>query len=92
MGGDTHSLLYSNHTFDKYGVGMLPLHTHDSEGTIHVESNEVRNFTLNDFLNLGKGLNTDKKVVEATVNGKSVPDYRSIPLDDDTNIKLNIMS
>lgn len=35
---------------DQYGVGMSPLHTHDTSGKIHEESNTVRDFTLRDFL------------------------------------------
>lgn len=91
IGANTESLLYSNHTLDKYGVGMSPLHTHDPTGTIHVESNVVRDYTLADFLNIWKGLDIDGKVVEASVNGKPVSDYKNIILND-TNIKLNIMS
>lgn len=45
--------LWNNHTLDKYGMqemamtegpmpGMAPLHTHDSSGTIHVESSVNR--------------------------------------------------
>ena len=94
VGADTESslLLYGNHTLDRYGVGMSPLHTHDPTGTIHVESNVVRDYTLADFLNIWKGLDIDGKVVEASVNGKPVTDYKNIILNDNTNIKLNIMS
>ncbi|HVH15491.1 MAG TPA: hypothetical protein VNA15_07215 [Candidatus Angelobacter sp.] len=43
--------LWRDHSLDRYGVnGHSPLLTRDSSGTIHVESNTVRNFTLYDFL------------------------------------------
>ena len=51
------STLWNDHSLDEYGsaqetsiLGMVtpamsPLHTHDSGGIIHVESNEFKNFT-----------------------------------------------
>jgi hypothetical protein len=43
--------LWRDHSLDRYGVnGASPLLTRDSSGTIHVESNAVRNFTLYEFL------------------------------------------
>ena len=43
--------LWKDHSLDQYGVGGLaPLHTHDTSGTIHVESNTQRDFTLHEFL------------------------------------------
>ncbi len=42
--------LWKDHSLDQYGIGMSPLHTHDTTGTIHVESNTVRDFTLHEFL------------------------------------------
>lgn len=43
--------LWKDHTLDQYGTnGLSPLHTHDTSGRIHVESNTVRDFTLGEFL------------------------------------------
>jgi hypothetical protein len=43
--------LWRDHSLDRYGVnGLSPLLTRDTSGTIHVESNTVRHFTLNEFL------------------------------------------
>ena len=40
-----------DHSLDEYGMaGMSPLHTHDTPGQIHAESNTVRDFTLQEFL------------------------------------------
>jgi hypothetical protein len=43
--------LWRDHSLDQFGVaGHSPLTTRDTSGTIHVESNAVRNFTLQQFL------------------------------------------
>ena len=43
--------LWKDHSLDQYGIGGLsPLHTHDTSGTIHEESNTIRDFTLQQFL------------------------------------------
>lgn len=86
-------LLFADHTLDKFGMqGMSPLHTHDYSGTIHIESNAVRNYTLGEFLAIWKGLNTDGKNVIASVDGKPVSDFRNIPLNDKAKIILDIKS
>jgi hypothetical protein len=86
-------LLYADHSLDKYGMeGMSPLHTHDSSGVIHVESNMDRYFTLGEFLNIWKGLNTDGKNVTATVDGIPVSEFQSIVLNDGSKIVLDITS
>ena len=42
--------LWKDHSLDKYGMqGMSPLHTHDSSGTIHVESSIERDYTLGEY-------------------------------------------
>jgi len=43
--------LWRDHSLDRYGVnGVSPLLTRDGSGTIHVESNTFRDFTLREFL------------------------------------------
>lgn len=85
--------LFADHSLDKYGMeGMSPLHTHDSSGLIHVESNTVRNYTLGEFLDIWRGLNTDGKNVIALVDGKPVSDFRNITLNDRAKIILDITS
>ncbi len=43
--------LWRDHSLDQYGMqGMSPLHSHGADGTIHVESNTLRDFTLKEFL------------------------------------------
>jgi len=84
-------LLYGDHSMDKYGMeGMSPLHTHDATGSIHVEANTKRDFTLGEFLEVWKGLDINGKTVQASLNGNSVSDYRNIILNDGDSISLNI--
>ena len=86
-------LLYGDHSLDKYGMqGMSPLHTHDYSGTIHVESNSVRNYTLGEFLDIWRGSDLNGKRVQATVNGNPVSDFRNIILKDGEKINLDIKS
>ena len=85
--------LYGDHSLDKFGVeDMSPLHTHDSSGIIHVESNRVRNYTLGDFLDIWQGFNIDGNRVSATVDGKPVTNYRDVLLKDGEIIILDIRS
>ncbi|HVE37255.1 MAG TPA: hypothetical protein VNA18_03585 [Nitrososphaeraceae archaeon] len=87
------SSLFADHSLDKYGMeGMSPLHTHDSSGLIHVESNTVRNYFLGEFLDIWKGLNVDGKNVIGSVDSKPVSDFRNIPLSDRAKIVLDITS
>ncbi len=47
--------LYKTHELDKYGLkklGIYPLHTHDTTGVIHIESNVIRTFTLGQFFDV----------------------------------------
>jgi len=53
--------LWKDHSLDQYGIGMSPLHTHDTSGTIHEESNTVRDFTLKQFLSIwGQSVDTSQ--------------------------------
>lgn len=70
------SSLWKDHSLDQYGTdGLCPLHTHDASGTIHIETNTVRDFTLHQFLAVwgqpsdGSAIN-GKTVVSLTVDGQ----------------------
>lgn len=70
------SSLWKDHSLDQYGIGMSPLHTHDTSGTIHVESNTARDFTLHEFLAIwgqpSDGSTIDgRTVVSLTVDGQA---------------------
>ncbi len=94
-------LLWKDHSLDSYGMqemagmgmpGMAPLHTHDNSGTIHVESSDHRDYTVDKFLNIWGGLNVDGNTISATVNGKPVSNYKNIILKDGEQINLQINS
>lgn len=96
--------LWNDHSLDQYGMqpmkmtgkdmsmimqGMSPLHTHDSSGVIHVESNEFRNYTLGQFLQ-NWGIDHDDKDVNLSVNGNNVKDFKNHILADKEQMILNI--
>jgi hypothetical protein len=93
--------LYKTHKLDAYGMKMpdmpsmpvmYPTHTHDTTGKIHVESNEKRDYTLGDFLEVW-GMNFAGRTVKLTVNGTLVSadtDYRSHVFNDGEQIKLEV--
>jgi hypothetical protein len=94
------SNLYKTHKLDAYGMKMdmpsmpvmYPTHTHDTSGTIHVESNEQRDYTLGDFLDVW-GVDFSGKTVKLTVDGTPAPagtDYRSRVFKDGEQIKLEV--
>lgn len=64
---------WQDHSLDKYGVnGRSPLTTRDTSGTIHVESNTVRNFTLYELLAVwGKSIDPTQVVGYTVQNGQS---------------------
>ena len=84
--------LYKDHSLSRYGLqGLAPLHTHDDSGTIHVESNTNRTYTLGEFLNIWGGLALNGKTVKATVNGSQpVSDFRNLILRDGQQIALDV--
>jgi hypothetical protein len=90
--------LWKDHSLDQYGMAamsngmsrMAPLHTHDATGTIHVESNIIRNYTLGEFLNIWGGLDTNGKTVKAMVDGTPISDYKNIVLRNGEQINLDV--
>lgn len=82
--------LWNDHSLDQYGMQeMAPLHTHDSSGIIHVESNEFRNYTLGQFLKIW-GIDLSGKEVKLSVNGNSVKDYENHMLADKEQMVMDI--
>ncbi|HEY7777990.1 MAG TPA: hypothetical protein VIA09_05570 [Nitrososphaeraceae archaeon] len=95
------STLWNDHSLDEYGTAretsilgmvtpaMSPLHTHESDGIIHVESNEFKNFTLGDFLNIW-GLPLEGKRVTLVVGANSTENYAPHILNDREKMVLKI--
>lgn len=83
------SSLWKDRSLAQYGMqGMSPLHTHDTSGTIHVESNEQRDFTFGEFLAVW-GIDTSK-ISRVTVDGNEVADYNNHVMKNGENIKLEV--
>jgi hypothetical protein len=98
--------LWNNHSLDKFGVpgmpmdeegkttmqGMAPIYTTNDKGRITVGSIIDRDYSLGEFLSIWGGLNMKNKLVNATVKGKPIDDYRNIILKDKAQIKLDVYS
>jgi hypothetical protein len=94
--------LWRSHSLDQYGVaGHSPLTTRDTSGTIHVDSNIVRNFTLQEFLGVW-GVTVDSSQVVGNqvppgasscivVNGQTLPASSDIVLADNQRITVEII-
>ncbi len=82
--------LWKDHSLDSNGMqGMAPLHTHDTSGTIHVESYANRYYTFGQLVDIW-GLNlSGYKQVTMTVNGQPVSDYQNYILKDGDKIILS---
>jgi len=93
--------LWKNHSLDHYGVnGGSPVITRDTSGIIHVESNTVRNFTLQEFLAIW-GMSIDQNQVVGNpvrpgqsacilVNGIATQPTTDVGFADKENITLAI--
>lgn len=69
---------------------MNPLHTHGTDGTIHVESPEPRDFTLGDFFAVwGRPFPEGARV---TVNGRASAETENLILGDEDRIVLSYES
>lgn len=81
--------LYKDHSLDKYGMtGMAPIHTHDSSGVIHVESNTNRSYSFDEFLNIW-GIDLADKAIKISVDDKPVNSLDYV-LNDGDNIIMEI--
>ena len=79
-------------------AGNLPLHTHDSSGTIHIEATSQQPFRLGDFLTIwGQTVNSHNVLgheadathrVTMTVNGRPSRAFGSLLLQDGQNIVI----
>lgn len=66
---------------------MRPLHTHDADGVIHIESPVKRDFTLGDFfLVWGQSMDKEGYRLIVTAYGATVADPSAMVLEDDLKI------
>lgn len=78
--------------------GELPIHTHDTSGTIHIESAEVRDFRLGDFFTVwGQPFDSEEvlgyhadanHVITMTVDGRPSMDFGALVLNDGEDIVI----
>ncbi|OLD13762.1 MAG: hypothetical protein AUI93_00590 [Crenarchaeota archaeon 13_1_40CM_3_52_10] len=94
--------LWRNHSLDRYGVaGRSPLTTRDTSGTIHVDANTDRNFTLQDFLGVwGETVDAYQVVGNQVpqgdsacivVNEQTLPAINDVVLADNQKITVEIV-
>jgi hypothetical protein len=82
--------LWKDHSLDQFGMqGMSPLHTHDSSGTVHVESNAKRDYSLGQFMDVWGGIDSSK-IIKVTSDGIEVEDYVSHVFKDGERIIVEI--
>jgi hypothetical protein len=82
--------LWKDHSLDRYGPATLsPMHTHDTSGTIHIESTAVREFTFGEFLRVW-GIDTGKMVRLSNSQGNEMSDYENHVLRDGERLLLKI--
>jgi len=87
--------LYLDHSLDQFGVKyppMAPLHTHDTDGIIHIESTTARDYTLGQFFDIW-GVTMEElgsRTVSVNVDGKHVEDYWNHILSDGQKITMEI--
>lgn len=81
----------ANHPLAQYGVaGIAPVHTHASDGLIHMESKDgERPFTFGEFLELW-GVDLEDKQVTLFANGQRVADSQNYVLNDMDNLRLEV--
>jgi hypothetical protein len=94
--------LWKDHSLDHYGVaGHSPLTTRDTTGTIYVDSNAARNFTLQEFLAVwGETVDNSQVVGNPVpqgsssciiVDGRPFLDTRDVVLTDKEKITVEII-
>lgn len=75
------------------GSCHLPLHTHDADNIIHVESQVIKDYTLGQFLEVwGKSIQREGYNLVMTVDGKPSEELANLVLKDKQEIVLNYKS
>jgi hypothetical protein len=82
--------LWNVHVLDHYGMtGMAPIHTHDTSGTIHVESYKDQDYTIGELMEIW-GMPFDNYKIQVTADGVAVPDWKDLVFQDGQQIVMNI--
>jgi hypothetical protein len=86
------SELWHDHSLDQFGPSralLAPLHTHDTTGTIHIESVVLRNYTLGEFLSIW-GFDQERIVKVSTGDGLDIADYSNHVLGRNARIIMEV--
>ena len=82
--------IWHDKSLEKYGPsGLSPMHTHDTSGTIHIESTSIREFTFGEFLDVW-GIDTGSIVSVADSKGNEIKDYRDFVLAEGSILYMEI--
>lgn len=81
--------LWHDHSLDKHGPsGISPMHTHDTSGTIHIESTTQREYTVDEFL-VVMGIDPGT-LTRMTVNESEVSDFQDLAMKEVERIQLEL--
>ncbi|HEV8404699.1 MAG TPA: hypothetical protein VGQ13_02215 [Nitrososphaera sp.] len=81
--------LWHDHSLDQYGSsGISPMHTHDTSGTIHIESATSREYTVGEFLKMA-GISAGN-ITGATVDGNELVDVQNHAMKNGEKIQLEV--
>lgn len=93
--------LWADRSLDQYGMqtpAMAPLHTHGTDGIIHIESTVIRNFTVGEFFDIWgvtftstcimDKCNDGTKSVKMFVNGEPNFEFRNYAMRDGDDILI----
>jgi hypothetical protein len=84
--------LCKDHSLDEYGPssGLLaPMHTHDTSGTIHIESTVNREYTLGEFLRIW-GMDPSAIVKVTDSEGNEIQDHENLVLERNAQLVVEI--
>jgi hypothetical protein len=84
--------LWKDHSLDEYGPssGLLaPMHTHDTSGTIHIESTVNREYTLGEFLRIW-GMDPSAIVKVTDSEGNEIQDHENLVLERNAQLVVEI--
>jgi hypothetical protein len=84
--------LWKDHSLDEYGPSsgvLAPMHTHDSSGTIHIESTVNREYTLGEFLRIW-GMDPSAVVKVTDTSGNEIQDHENLVLERNAQLVVEI--
>lgn len=81
--------LYNDHSLDEFGInGFAPIHTHDTSGTVHIETARDRPYTMGYFLSIWGVKANSACLVIAGDYCQELTDFETVVLHDGDKFKL----